>query len=146
MTDGYKTQQKTELISYLKSMRGSHVTVNQIVDHFEKIKVKIGLTTIYRQLNKMVEDGYVKKYFIDERAGSCFEFIDKNCDHSNHSHFHLKCETCDRLIHFDCQEVTDLQTHILEEHDFEINPVRTVFYGLCGECSKLRRKEAKYSI
>ena len=62
MLEGYNTQQKTELISFLKSMQGKHVSVNQIVEHLADIDVQIGLTTIYRQLNKLVEQGFVKKY------------------------------------------------------------------------------------
>ncbi|HHU53450.1 MAG TPA: transcriptional repressor [Clostridiaceae bacterium] len=140
MTGGYKTQQKTELMSYLEQMKGKHVTVNQIIEHFSEIGVQIGVTTIYRQLNRLVDTGLVKKYFIDEISGSCFEYVDINCKNSDQDHFHLKCEICDQLIHFECQEVMELQNHVKAEHGFIIDPVRTVFYGTCKKCLALKEK------
>lgn len=140
MTGGYKTQQKTELMSYLEEMKGKHVTVNQIIKHFSEIGVQIGVTTIYRQLNKLVDTGKVKKYFIDEISGSCFEFVDENHGISESTHFHLKCEICDKLIHFECREVLELQNHVRDEHDFIIDPVRTVFYGICKQCFDSKEK------
>ncbi|NLM18989.1 MAG: transcriptional repressor [Clostridiaceae bacterium] len=140
MTSGYKTQQKNELMSYLEMMKGKHVTVNQIVAHFSKIGVQIGVTTIYRQLNKMVDTGHVKKYFIDEVSGSCFEFVGENRENSHGKHFHLKCEICDKLIHFECREILELQNHVRAEHDFIIDPVRTIFYGICKKCFDSREK------
>ncbi|HHT24213.1 MAG TPA: transcriptional repressor [Clostridiaceae bacterium] len=142
MTDGYKTQQKTELMSYLETMKGKHVTVNQIIDHFSEIGVQIGVTTIYRQLNKLVDTGHVKKYFIDEISGSCFEFVGKDHEISISDHFHLKCEICDKLIHFECREVLELQKHVKAEHDFTIDPVRTVFYGICKKCLDSKEKKS----
>ncbi|MGI6579424.1 MAG: Fur family transcriptional regulator [Saccharofermentanales bacterium] len=141
MTGGYKTQQKTELMSYLESMKGKHVTVNQIIEYFSEIGVQIGVTTIYRQLNKLVDSGHVKKYFIDEISGSCFEFVDHNCENPVQDHFHLKCENCDQLIHFQCKEVTELQKHVKAEHGFIIDPVRTVFYGICEKCFNAQEKD-----
>lgn len=141
MLEGYNTQQKIELISFLKSMQGKHVSVNQIVEHFADIDVQIGLTTIYRQLNKLVEQGFVKKYYIDDTAGSCFEYIDPEVTDDTANYFHLKCEECDNLIHFACQEVIELQEHVKAEHGFSIDPVRTVFYGTCAKCIKLKEKQ-----
>ncbi len=136
----YKTNQKKVMLEYLESKSGQHVSANDIKEYFEALDVKIGLTTIYRHLNKMVEEGLVKKFFIDESSGSCFEYVQHECEEHHHDHFHLKCEKCDTLIHFDCHEIEELQHHIQEEHGFTIDPIRTVFYGLCDHCAELRSK------
>ncbi|NLJ70556.1 MAG: transcriptional repressor [Clostridiaceae bacterium] len=143
MTGGYNTQQKTELISYLEAMKGKHVTVNQIINYFSEIGVKIGVATIYRQLNKLVDSGHVKKYFIDEISGSCFEFVGENHEVTISDYFHLKCEICDQLIHFECKEVRELQNHVKSEHGFIIDPVKTVFYGICKNCFETKVKTSK---
>ncbi len=132
----YKTSQKTELLEFLKSRSGEHVSVNDMIAYFTEKEIKIGMTTIYRHLNQMVAEGTVKKYYIDESSGSCFEYVEQNCKKYQAHHFHLKCEKCDCLIHFSCQEIETLETHIKQEHGFEIDPVRTVFYGLCEKCAK----------
>ena len=33
-----------------------------------------------------------------------------------------------------CEELPELEKHILEHHGFSIDPVRTVFYGVCQQC------------
>ena len=48
--------------------------------------------------------------------------------------YHCKCEKCGKLIHLHCDELDGLQSHIRGEHGFEINSMRTVFYGLCDAC------------
>ncbi len=130
----YRTSQKVELLEYLKSRTGQHVTVNEIMEHFRQLDIKIGMTTIYRHLNSLVELGTVKKFFIDDKTGSCFEYAEDGCQEFKHDHFHLKCERCGRLIHFECVEVTALKEHVEAEHGFLLDPERTVFYGLCRAC------------
>ena len=34
----------------------------------------------------------------------------------------------------DCHEITELQQHLAEHHHFQIDPLRTVFYGICEAC------------
>ena len=58
----YKTRQMNELLSYLKSVQGSHVTVNDICEHFKSEGISVGTTTIYRQLERMVGQGVVMAY------------------------------------------------------------------------------------
>lgn len=53
--------------------------------------------------------------------------------------YHCKCEKCGKLIHLHCHEVEELSQHMMEHHSFELNAMRTVFYGVCSEC---RQKEA----
>ncbi|HZJ69077.1 MAG TPA: transcriptional repressor [Candidatus Eisenbacteria bacterium] len=134
----YITKQRSELLSFLEKKAGSHVTVNEIMDHFTSLNIQIGLTTIYRHLNKMVEQGTVKKFYIDSKLSSCFKYLPAENTDNRDDRFHLKCKECDRLINFKCDEVKSLQNHLIAEHGFTIDPVRTVFYGICKDC---KRKE-----
>lgn len=132
----YKTRQMEELLNYMSGVKGSHVTVNDISEHFKNNDIKVGMTTIYRNLEKLVEDGYVAKYIIDGTSSACFEYIDDKPDEINEICYHCKCEQCGRIIHLHCNEVENLRQHMTKQHDFKLNPKRTVFYGLCSECSK----------
>ena len=53
----------------------------------------------------------------------------------------MKCELCGRLIHLECDELEELGGHLKAEHGFVINPLRTVFYGLCTDCADKKVKE-----
>ena len=64
----YKTKQMAELISYLKKEEGRHVTVSEISDYFTEKGISVGTTTIYRNLEKMVEEGIVQNILLMEQA------------------------------------------------------------------------------
>ncbi len=132
----YKTKQMDEIANYMKSVEGSHVTVGDLCKHFEESGCAVGTTTIYRNLEKMVEQGVVAKYTIDGTSGACFEYVGHHHDAAESHCYHCKCEKCGKIIHLECHEVESLGVHILEHHGFQIDYHRTVFYGLCDECAK----------
>ena len=136
----YKTKQQDLLFSYLREMQGKHFTAEEVRAHFEAKKLTIGIATIYRQLEKLVAEGKIQKYFIDEHSAACFEYAGESCN-TNEQHFHLKCELCGRLIHLECDELEKLGEHVKTEHGFVINPLRTVFYGVCKDCLSEEKNE-----
>ena len=128
----YKTKQQDLLFSYLEEMRGKHFTVEDVIAYFSEKNITLGKATIYRQLEKLVADGKVIRYFIDEKTAACFEYTGE-CAHEK-NHFHIKCEKCGKLIHIESREILRLQKSILKEHGITLNPHRTVFYGVCSDC------------
>ena len=138
----YRTKQRTALMDYVTSIPGQHFTAADACGYFHDKKIPIGTTTVYRQIEKLVDEGVLRKYIIDETSSACFEYAgDINSDRCK-EHFHMKCEVCGKLIHLECNDIQMLQKHIEEHHDFRINPFRTVFYGTCGACMKKEEKEA----
>lgn len=129
----YKTKQREIILNYMISLEGAHFTVNEIAEYFEKQDIAIGITTIYRHLDRFLTEGIVQKYILDGKLGACFQYIGEG--EEDHTHFHLKCEICGQLIHLQCKTLSTFGTHILEEHGFAINPLKTVFYGTCSKCS-----------
>lgn len=130
----YKTKQMTELLSYLKASSGEHVTVGDISNYFKQQGITVSTTTVYRHLEKMVEQGVVAKYVIDGTSSACFEYLGDMHQKEQAVCYHCKCEKCGKLIHLHCHEVAGLQQHMMEEHGFAMNSMRTVFYGTCAEC------------
>jgi len=133
----YKTRQSEAILSYIASLDGLHVTASQIAEVFKEKGTPIGVATIYRHLDKLVESGKVKKYVIDGASGACYQYISENTDCSEH--FHLKCADCGKLVHLQCGYLDDMQQHILKQHEFDINTTKTVFYGKCKNCSDINR-------
>ncbi len=131
----YKTKQREELEGYLKTIPSEHFTVADICSHFKNEGKNIGTTTVYRQLERLMEEGRVNKYILDEQTSACFEYIGDDSHHHHPSCYHMKCEKCGTLYHMDCHEIEDLAHHLKEHHGFRVDPFRTVFYGICAKCS-----------
>jgi Fur family ferric uptake transcriptional regulator len=130
----YKTKQKEILTEYFESLPGVHITANDVCEYFKKTGTPIGQATIYRRLENLVEEGIIRKYIIDSNSPACFEYVGKEIRVENGSCFHCKCEKCGKLIHLRCDELMFLKDHLEAEHDFRLDPLRTVFYGICDEC------------
>jgi Fur family ferric uptake transcriptional regulator len=130
----YRTKQHKEILSYLETRNGKHLTVNDICVNFQEQGKAIGTTTVYRQLERMVADGIVKKYTIDNNTPACFEYVGTQERLSEPGCYHCKCEQCGRLIHLECDELAEVQKHLLNYHGFQMNPLRTVIYGICENC------------
>jgi len=131
----YRTRQRDILIEYLETVPGKHITVSDVCDYFRQIGSPIGQSTVYRQLESMVDEGLVNKYIIDGTSPACFEYVGQEIHADGEYCFHCKCEKCGRLIHLHCEELAMIQGHLMEHHQFLLNPMRTVFYGVCEQCA-----------
>jgi len=56
----YQTNQSKIILEYLKSTRGSHLTVKDIIAYFQEKNEKIGMTTVYRYLDKFIDEGLLE--------------------------------------------------------------------------------------
>ena len=132
MKASYHTRQQGDLLEYLKQSPGEHHTAAQMKEHFACCGKSIGTATIYRQLDRLVEEGRVRKYVLETGGSACYQYADLREDCG--SHFHCKCERCGLLIHMDCEELSVIREHLLAHHGFEWNAGKTVLYGICPRC------------
>lgn len=130
----YTTKHYAEIAAFLEKMEGNHITAQDVCDHFREEGRPISTTTVYRQLDRLVHEGVVNKYIIDANSPACFEYSGIR-NHEHTSCYHCKCEICGKLIHLHCDEIEALCAHMQKEHHFVLNPMRTVFYGICEECA-----------
>ena len=130
----YKTKQREHILNYLKTNEKNHVTAEEIIEYFKSIENPIGKSTVYRYLDNLVAENIIRKYIIQERGSACFQYI-KNQESCN-NHYHMKCIKCGALFHLECNEITDLQNHILQNHNFKLDICKTVLYGTCNNCLK----------
>ncbi len=127
----YKTKQRSLIEEELKSAQG-HITVEELTDRLCAKGSAVGRTTVYRSLERLVEEGKAQKYSAVGES-SCYQFLEgKECC----EHFHLKCTSCGRLIHIECDHIKELAEHIGLEHGFEVDKLKTVLYGKCEDCRK----------
>jgi Fur family ferric uptake transcriptional regulator len=129
----YKTKQQTYIKQYLEMQKDGYVTVNQIEKYLKENDLSVGLTTIYRHLEKMENDGVVARLNVEGQSGACFQYIGNN---NNDDCFYIKCETCGEVTKMECHHLAELYHHVENDHHFSINSRKTVFYGKCEKCNK----------
>lgn len=125
----YKTKQKDIIFDLIKEQEGEFT----IKDLYQKLNKKIGLTTIYRYIDNLVLNNILIKNIKDNNTTYCYL---KNCQEENH--FYLKCDKCGKLTHIDCECISTLTNHILNEHMFIPNKDHIIINGICHNCRKER--------
>lgn len=130
----YKTKQREILLDYLKTIPGVHFTAGDICEYFKGQDLTIGQSTVYRQLEELVNEGLLNKYNLSATDPACFEYLEEGSHCEGEVCFHCKCEKCGKLIHMHCDELVEIQSHLLRDHQFTMDPLRTVFYGICEDC------------
>lgn len=128
----YKTRQRSQVLNCLIDNKAKHLTADEIAVILKEQGTEVGKTTVYRTLEKLVEDGSVRKYLCEEGKSACFQYVDDS--EECHLHFHLKCVKCGKLIHLECDYLSDLEKHISEHHKFAVDNTKTVLYGVCEDC------------
>lgn len=136
---GYKTKQRETILNFLMENKERHITVDEIVFNLKNRGVSVGKTTVYRYIDKLVEEGRARRFITDEKSGACFQYVDGNkCD----EHFHLKCVECGKLIHLECGHLSEIAEHVYESHKFTIDNSKTVLYGICDSCEASRERKS----
>ncbi|MDR0669921.1 MAG: transcriptional repressor [Treponema sp.] len=128
----YRTRQGEDILDYLRSAAGRHVTIGGMVRYFAGRDGNIGQSTIYRHLERLAAEGTIRKYVLGDGKSACYQYVDSKA--VCREHFHLICDRCGTLIHVDCDLLEEIQAHLLLEHKFRIDLLKTVLYGTCDAC------------
>lgn len=123
----YNTKQKEVLLKFIKK-QDHEFTINDI---YEGLNREVGLTTIYRFVDKLIKDGFISK--IINNNVTYYQYFEK-CDEENH--FYLKCNKCGATTHVDCDCINELSEHINKNHKFLLDKENIIINGLCNECLK----------
>lgn len=127
-SDSYNTKQKDIILETIKKKK-NEFSAKEIYNDLNK---EIGLTTIYRFIDKLVNDGTLNKE-VGEDNTAYYQYLEEcNC----HNHFYLKCTECGKLIHVDCDCIEELTSHINKKHKFTPNKDHIIINGTCKECNK----------
>ena len=128
MRNNYSTKQKEMILELLKK-ENRDLTIKEI---YNSLNNKVGLTTIYRLIDKMVLEEKIIKYIGDNNK-TYYRYFE-SCDKDNH--FYLKCDKCKSMTHIDCDCISELSNHIINEHKFNLKKENIVINGICSKCMK----------
>jgi Fur family ferric uptake transcriptional regulator len=129
----YKTKQRDQILDCLIKNKDRHITADEIIYDLNQEKPLVGKTTVYRYLDKLVSQGCVRRYFIEGGKSACYQYMEQNS--ACNTHFHLKCVDCGQLFHLECEYMGQMDSHIRDHHDFDVDHSKTVLYGRCGKCA-----------
>ena len=127
------TKQKDIVINYLKENIDKHLTAEQILIDLKKEHEDISQATIYRILANLVNDGIVRKYIAADNKCSCYQYVD-NVNKCN-MHYHLICDMCGAVTHFENDEIEKIKEKVLKENQFDLNLQKVILYGKCKNCA-----------
>lgn len=132
--EGYKTKSRKQILDFLKEKKDSSVSVSEIKENMEKIGCAVNLSTIYRYMDKLVEEGSVMKYHSEKGEKAGFQYIEP--EHNCHCHLHLQCVKCGKIIHLNYSFMEEIQVYIEKYHGFTIQCDNSILYGICQSCKK----------
>lgn len=127
---GYNTKQRAIILDNIKENQNNHYTADELLDLLKANKTPVGRATLYRYLDYLVQTGEVKRFYIEEGMGACYQYAGHNCE----DHYHLKCNNCGKLLHVDAKDINALNNKIQKQYGFSVDLSRVVLYGKCTEC------------
>lgn len=135
MAQGYRTIQRRHILDFLSESCGRHLTAEEVFLALRERGHEVGRATVYRYLDKLTDDRVLRRYPGLGGGGAAYEYC--GC---REGHPHLKCDCCGELLHLECPGLSLFFNHVATGHEFEIDPSRTVFHGICGKCKEGREE------
>jgi len=124
------TQRQIILEELLKV--SSHPTANEVYDMVRKRLPRIGLGTVYRNLELMAESGMILKL---EVGGT-----QKRFDATIKPHYHVRCTECGRVDDVDIPVQQDINESAALACHYQILSHHIEFTGLCHDCLKAQKQ------
>ncbi|HEY1017342.1 MAG TPA: Fur family transcriptional regulator [Herpetosiphonaceae bacterium] len=121
------TPQRLAILAIIRSSSG-HVTAEAIYRQVQQRFPGVNLTTIYRTLQWLHEQGLVHPFLVDFEQ-TRYEY------HGASSHHHLVCRSCAAVIEIDDAALDALRGALKERYGFEAVPAHLAIPGRCAACA-----------
>jgi Fur family ferric uptake transcriptional regulator len=121
------TRQRTEVLALLEGVDGFR-SAQQLHAELRERGAKVGLTTVYRTLHRLVEAGEV-----DQLRLSGGEQLYRRCGQHRHHH-HLVCRDCGKTVEVAGADVERWAARQAAEHDFTEVDHTLEIIGTCPRC------------
>lgn len=125
-TDIRLTPQRQVILEELAKVK-SHPTANEVYDMVRKRLPRIGLGTVYRNLELLADNGMILKL---EVGGS-----QKRFDATTHLHYHIRCSCCGKVDDLELEAMPHLNQVASSTSDYEVLSHHIEFSGICEACA-----------
>ena len=110
----------------------SHPTANEVYDMVRKRLPRIGLGTVYRNLELMAETGMILKL---EVGGT-----QKRFDATITPHYHVRCMECGKVDDIKIPVQEDINEIAAQACNYQILGHHIEFTGICSDCTNSHQK------
>jgi Fur family ferric uptake transcriptional regulator len=117
-----------DLVAQAVLLSDEHLSVEAIQRRLQERGERVGLATIYRTLEVLVESGLVRAHDF----GEGFKRYEPKAQQAGHEH--LICIRCGRVVEFQNERLERMLPIIADEHGFQPQRHRLEIYGVCREC------------
>lgn len=129
------TTQRLAVLTVLSQKPDSHLTAEEIYDLVKLENPEIGLATVYRTIQLLLELKIIDRIHLDDgyvryELGHVFE------DEDGHHHHHLICVKCGRVSSFQGDLLEEFEKRMEEQTGFQIQDHDVKLYGYCADCQR----------
>lgn len=105
----------------------SHPTANEVYDMVRKRLPRIGLGTVYRNLELMSETGIILKL----EVGGTQKRFDATVD----PHYHIRCLSCGKVDDIEIPVMEDINKTAADISKYQVLGHHIEFSGVCSDCN-----------
>jgi Fur family transcriptional regulator, ferric uptake regulator len=117
-----------DLVAQIVFLAEDHLSVEGIRRELKQRGDRVGMATVYRTLDLLVESGLVRTH----EFGEGFRRYEAMADQSDHEH--LICEQCGRVVEFANERLERLLPVLADEQGFQHRRHKVEIYGVCRTC------------
>ena len=119
------TSQRQIILEELRKVK-SHPTATEMYDMVRKRLPRIGLGTVYRNLELLAKLGIIRKLEVDGKQ--------KRFDGDISAHYHIRCIKCNRVDDIFIKVDRGLEKSAASCCDYKILDHHVQFSGICSKC------------
>ena len=128
------TSQRLMVLNILSAHGDEHLTVEEIYDLAKEESPEIGLATIYRTVQVLLELHVIEKVTFDD--GFARYELNGEGTGSGHRHHHAICTQCGKVYALETDLLDTLEKQVFESLGFEVTDHEVKLYGLCSACRR----------
>ena len=136
MQKNYRTKCKDGIMEYLEKNKEQSFCAYDIHSYLQNQDMQVNITTIYRNLDKLTDQGILMKYKTSEDESFRYQYVKPhgNCQ----EHLHMQCRGCGKVLHLECSFMKELSGHLKAHHRFSLECTGSVLIGLCEKCVSIK--------
>ena len=128
------TNQRLMVLETIADHPGEHLTAEEIYELVKNRYPEIGLATIYRTVQVLVDLHVIDKVSFDD--GFARYELELTGEDSRHHHHHAICCQCGAVMSFEDDLLDNLEQAVLDRMGFQVTDHEVKLYGYCAECAK----------
>lgn len=135
------TNQRLMVLETMGAHPGEHLAAEEIYELVREQYPEIGLATIYRTVQVLVDLHVIDKVTFDD--GFARYELEAMGEDRHHRHHHAICQNCGMVISFEDDLLEPLEQALLESEGFIVRDHEVKLYGLCRKCAEAEAMDSR---